>query len=231
MKQTYHFFKTYKNQLFVGLLLILIIAFMAIFIDVLTDLQEDELRQFDHRAIAYMQGHVTDNLTGIMKAITFFGGKVWIISAVLIASLLVGFKKKRYALFLLFASGLGSLFNIALKEFIQRQRPDIYPIIQESGYSFPSGHSMGSIIFYGSLVIILAKISRRKWLDAVFILFFIVLVPAIGISRIYLGVHYPSDIIGGFSAGAFWLLICWLIFHFYESWFDKRADKQNIHKS
>ncbi|WP_050615272.1 phosphatase PAP2 family protein [Bacillus testis] len=216
MKKMALFMKNYKKQLYMVFFAVLIVAFTAIFIDLLEDLKEAELRAFDHNVIAYIQGHVSARLTAVMKVITFFGGKVWLIAAVLVISLVVGLKKRRYGFFLLLTSATGSAFNLMLKNMIQRERPDIFPIIEESGYSFPSGHSMGSLIFYATLAIILAKISRRKWVDSIIIAFFVLLVLAIGISRIYLGVHYPSDVIGGYTAGAFWVLICWFIFDFYE---------------
>ena len=177
----------------------------------------DELRDFDGKIIDFIQGHITSSLTAFMEGITFFGGKTWIIAAVLILTVLFFFVKRRYAVYLLVTSATGSLLNILLKQLFQRERPDIYPLITVEGYSFPSGHSMGSFIFYISLAVVLSKWSKSKLLDSVIILLFAILIMLIGISRIYLGVHYPSDVIAGFCAGGCWVIICSMALHNYES--------------
>lgn len=107
----------------------------------------------------------------------------------------------------------GWLLNTVLKEVFHRTRPDIEHLVAAGGYSFPSGHAMIATAFYGMLgYLIWLNLKRRdKPAWYVMVLTFI-LVVAIGTSRIYLGVHFPSDVIAGFAAGGVWLVACVLAF-------------------
>lgn len=102
----------------------------------------------------------------------------------------------------------GGILNQVLKALYERARPELFPrTVEASGYSFPSGHAMGSIMCYGILAFVIWRILRTK-LDRGLLLFdTIVLVFSIGLSRVYFGVHFPTDIIGGYVAGAIWLVI------------------------
>lgn len=204
------------------MIFVLISVYSFVFIELVDELRENELRNFDYRIIEFVQTRISEKATIVMKSITFLGGKAWLITVVIISSIFFSFFKKRYAVYLLLSSGLGSVFNLFLKWLFQRERPDFYPLIVEEGYSFPSGHSMGSFIFYTSVAVVLAKISKNKWLDAFIIFLFVLLVLSIGISRIYLGVHYPSDVVAGFAAGGLWVCICGLVLNYYE--FRKRIE-------
>ena len=119
-----------------------------------------------------------------------------------------------------------SFFNTLLKWIFHRARPTIHPIIQETGYSFPSGHSMVSFVMYGMLTYFLVLFFVKRSAKIITIIFFSVLVLFIGLSRIYLGVHYPSDVIAGFSAGGTWLVIC-LIFLIIILEFRSKRSKTN----
>lgn len=207
---------TKKNIQYVCLILSLLAIYSFVFFTLVDDLNENDLRHFDYTLIEFIQSRISDKLTMVMKAITFFGGQAWLIIAVLFTSIGFAFVKKRYAVYLILSSGLGGLFNLFLKWLIQRERPDFYPLILEGGYSFPSGHSMSSFIFYSSVAIVFAKVSKSKMLDVLIGIAFALLVLTIGISRIYLGVHYPSDVIAGFAAGGFWVCICGLALNYYE---------------
>lgn len=113
-----------------------------------------------------------------------------------------------YGLTVLIGSGF---LNSWVKVIYRRVRPDqIDHLIEQGGYSFPSGHAMGSMIVYGGLLFLIIRYlaTRRRslgWLKWALILFFGLLILSIGLSRIYVGVHYPSDVIAGFSLGLTWL--------------------------
>ncbi len=207
---------THSNKSYIFLMGVLFFLLWMGFFIAAKKLRADELREFDGEIIDFIQGHISGSLTAFMNGVTFFGGKTWIISAVLILSIFFFFVKRRYSVYLLVTSATGSVLNILLKQLFQRERPDIYPLITVEGYSFPSGHSMGSFIFYISLAVVLSKWSKSKLLDSVIILLFAILIMLIGISRIYLGVHYPSDVIAGFCAGGCWVIICSLALRYYE---------------
>ena len=102
---------------------------------------------------------------------------------------------------------LASLTNYTLKQILQRPRPIEYRIIDESGYSLPSGHSMVSMAFYGYLIYLIYRQIKNKYIKWSLITLLSLLIISIGISRIYLGVHYTSDVIAGFLVAISYLII------------------------
>ena len=134
------------------------------------------------------------------------------ITTVIITSILILVKKWRMGLWFGITVLLGAgLLNGLMKEVFQRVRPDqIDHLVLQGGHSFPSGHSMGSMIIYGGLLFILIRYINTRTTNGVIGKIALsvvlgVLILSIGLSRIYLGVHYPSDVIGGFSLGLAWL--------------------------
>ena len=97
--------------------------------------------------------------------------------------------------------------NQLLKGILQRPRPTEFRIIEETGYSFPSGHSMVSMAFYGYLIYLIYKYVKNKYIKTSLIILLSILICCIGISRIYLGVHYTSDVLGGFFISISYLII------------------------
>ena len=105
-----------------------------------------------------------------------------------------------------------ALLNTTLKAVIQRLRPQLpEPWITETGWSFPSGHAMGSLVAYGFLAYLLTQMSPAEFPRRTAVMVLATLVLLIGFSRIYLGVHYLSDVIGGYAAATVWLTFCILI--------------------
>ncbi len=100
-----------------------------------------------------------------------------------------------------------TILNQLLKAILQRPRPTEYRIVEETGYSFPSGHSMVSMAFYGYLIYLIYKYVKNKYIKWISIVLLSILVCSIGISRIYLGVHYTSDVLGGFLISMSYLVI------------------------
>jgi undecaprenyl-diphosphatase len=104
--------------------------------------------------------------------------------------------------------GGAAFLNWALKHFFVRARPDLFRVISETGYSFPSGHAMVSLCFYGMLAYVLGRRLAKRWQRLTLYALTGCLVMIIGFSRIYLGVHYPSDVAAGYIAGGTWLAFC-----------------------
>jgi undecaprenyl-diphosphatase len=119
--------------------------------------------------------------------------------------------KKRMALFVCGSVVSGLLVSTLLKAMFQRPRPDLVPYVgYVSTSSFPSGHSMLSAVTYLTLGALLARSQERKRLKAFFLLVAAFLSFLVGVSRVYLGVHWPTDVLAGWTAGACWAILCWL---------------------
>jgi membrane-associated phospholipid phosphatase len=119
------------------------------------------------------------------------------------------------------AAGDGIL-NELLKSFYHRTRPDLFAgLFHLTTYSFPSGHAMGSIVCYGMLAFIGVRLLRQRSHQTILVLAAAFLVLGVGLSRIYFGVHFPTDVLGGFVAGAIWLIICIQVIRVAE-WYAQR---------
>lgn len=144
-------------------------------------------------------------LTPFFRFITRFGNPIEVGILTAIIGGFIGFykKNKKIALWYVLTVALGAgAMNQLVKFFFQRERPtSVEHLITQHGYSFPSGHAMGSVIVYGALLFLIIRTYSSWKVILPAILVIIPLIGLIGISRIYLGVHYPSDIIGGYSLG------------------------------
>ncbi len=148
---------------------------------------------------------ISDFATPIAKFITNFGGAIFII--LLTVLLIAVIKNKKIGLSIFSNLAIITILNQSLKRILQRPRPTEYRIIEETGYSFPSGHSMISMAFYGYLIYLIYRYVENKYLKWILISLLSVLICLIGISRIYLGVHYTSDVLGGFLISISYLVI------------------------
>ena len=133
-------------------------------------------------------------------------------------------KNKKQTLFIAINLISSAAINTGLKMIFRRQRP-LDMLINETGYSYPSGHSFVSIVFYGFIIylIINSKIEKKKKYIITGLLSLLIL--TIGTSRIYLGVHYPSDVLGGFAGGLLYLLIFIKIYRKYGEKNEKERKK------
>lgn len=143
-----------------------------------------------------------NTLTNIMKIITFLGSATCIITLTII--LLITIKNKKIKLLIILNLIISTLLNQILKYAVQRPRPN-NPLIEETGFSFPSGHSMVSLAFYGLLTYLILKSNIKH--KTIVITFMLILIILIGLSRIYLQVHYPTDVLGGFLIATSYLII------------------------
>ena len=174
---------------------------------------------FDNFIIQAVQSSETPVLTSIAKGLSLVGSSRLAIGiSVVTIALLFFVLKHRMEILLFIWVALGSqLLNTLLKLWFHRDRPTIHRLIEQAGYSFPSGHSMAAFSLYGAIAYLLWRHLRRRRERALLILFTVLMTVGIGWSRIYLGVHYPSDVIGGYAASGAWLMLSIAGFEAYRS--------------
>lgn len=186
------------------------IVFLLLFAKLAEDLIFDELNRFDQVIILATNNFSSPLTTAIMKTITITGSFFFLISVAAVFCLfLLKLRKAFWEMAIVLIALAGSaVMDELLKHIFHRTRPNIARLVEVSGYSFPSGHAMVSLAFYGMLAYLIWINIKSSTLRYFIALFFFLLVFAIGISRIYLGAHYPSDVLAGFAAGGFWLVGC-----------------------
>lgn len=193
-----------KTKNIIKWILFAITAILAIVITI--NVKNGKILELDLNIYKFFSENIiNDKLTPIVKVITHIGGaKIVFVLTVLAIILIKGLKNK---LFLLTGIVGTAGLNVVLKHIVQRERPNINRLIPEKGYSFPSGHSMMSMAFYGMLIFLIFKYVKNTALKWTLIVILTILLSTIGITRIYLGVHYPSDVIGGFVVSLTYLFI------------------------
>jgi membrane-associated phospholipid phosphatase len=169
----------------------------------------------DTRIAHWFHDRATPGWTEFFEAVTWLGNAPVLINVTLVAALVLAWRRKLDELRLLLLAVIGAeILTLGLKLGFQRERPFFAdPLATESSYSFPSGHATVSLALYGTLAFILARhlttvAARLAALTAA-----AVLVLLIGLSRIYLGVHFLSDVVAGFSLGVAWVTACVLLLH------------------
>lgn len=150
-----------------------------------------------------------DKLTTFMKLATKLSNpEVMIVIAIISIIICIKLiKNKKLSLGIILNLAGITLINQILKFIFRRERPTGYRLIEMSGYSFPSGHAMASLAFYGLLIYITKRLVKNKYLKILLITLNIAIIILIGVSRIYLGVHYLSDVLTGYSISIIYLLI------------------------
>ena len=147
-------------------------------------------------------------LTSIMKIATALSNVSFIaISSIILIAVFIILKKKKISQLIMGNLLFIVLLNQIIKFMIRRDRPTGFRLIEMTGYSFPSGHSMVSMAFYGILIYIINHLIKNKYIKIPLIILNIVIIILIGISRVYLGVHYLSDVVTGYSISIIYLLV------------------------
>ncbi|MFI8379670.1 phosphatase PAP2 family protein [Leeuwenhoekiella sp. NPDC079379] len=215
-------FKQYDNKLpyFITVILALLIVVFCIntFIELTETLKTEVLATYDTQITDYVISYRTPLLTRYFVFVTNVGdlyGYLTVVGLTAIISYFF-FKRWKYVLQTTAVLILASISNVILKRFIDRARPGIEHLVSVETLSYPSGHAMSAMAFYGFLIYLVFRFRFNKFLKTGLILLLAVLILSIGISRIYLGVHFPSDIAGGYIAGFIWVVFCILIFNIIE---------------
>ena len=185
------------KKLLISLFIVFIIWSLCVFFNV--------FKGFDQSIYNFIISFRCDFLDNFFKLITKLGNTKTII--LLIFLTIVIFYNK-LSLYLSSISVVSSAVMIIIKNIIRRDRPHILRLITQGGFSYPSGHSMISICFYGFIAYYIINKTDNKIIKYLILTLSILLILLIGISRIYVGVHYPSDVIGGYLVSAIILIIC-----------------------
>jgi membrane-associated phospholipid phosphatase len=166
----------------------------------------------DERFAAWLHGHATEPLTDVFEVITRFGNLTTLLAVTAVAVAVLWRRRARTdAVFVTLAFLGAQVLSTGMKLGFQRDRPFFPdPLATESTFSFPSGHAMVSLAVYGSIALILARRIQSHWRRALLLTGTAVLVLAIGFSRLYLGVHFLSDVLAGYAAGTAWLALLYL---------------------
>ena len=185
---------------------VIVLICISIFVYLMQAVWGSRVLPIDTSGYGFMSKHfISNSLTPVMRLITQFGGTILMIVWALASLVLI--KNKRIAISVVSNLVLIALLNNILKLIVRRARPTGFRLIAETGYSFPSGHSMVSMAFYGYLIYLIYKNVRNKKLRWTLITCFSLLILIIGMSRIYLGVHYTSDVFAGFLFSLGYLVI------------------------
>ena len=203
---------------------ILCVGFGLLFGYFSSTIEKDTLSSFDSIMITAIQGLELPWLTAIMKFFTWIGsGNVVGAITIIVFMLLYFVFKYRHQAFLLVVVIVGTvIFNHLLKMYFKRERPVIYRILDAEGYSFPSGHTMMAFSLYVIIAYIAWRNVETRFGKFLLILFATFMTIMIGTSRIYLGVHFPSDIVGGLMASGFWVTIAITVYSVYQEQFGNK---------
>lgn len=187
-------------------LMLAVIVFGNIAEDVVT---LDPITLLDTQVSQWFHVHATPPLTRLMLGVTYLHSTLGIIAMCgLLAVYWVRLKAWDWLLALLLTVPLGMLLNVLLKNIFQRARPSFeHPLLTLSTYSFPSGHAAGATLFYGVLAAYLCcRLASWRW-RVVVVALAALLVALVGLSRIYLGVHYLSDVLAAIASSSGWLAV------------------------
>jgi undecaprenyl-diphosphatase len=195
--------------LIVALAIILVcVAFFAMLANVV---MAGGTQKFDDAVLLWMNQHASPELTDVALNLTALGAGMVVWFMVIVASVFLWSTRHRWSVGLLWVSILGSgLINSSMKLFFERPRPQLFP--WRAPYaglsSFPSGHSMTAMVCYATLAYLVTRLEATKFLRRFTFFVAAVLIVSIGLSRMYLGVHYPTDVLAGFTMGLAWAAFC-----------------------
>ncbi|HPX89102.1 MAG TPA: phosphatase PAP2 family protein [Methylophilaceae bacterium] len=187
-----------------------------IFVEIAENVVDGDVRHFDTALLMALHGSDSSNLdwfSEFVRDISGLGG-LGVLALLVSASVifLVISNNRRTAIFVALATISGAVLSSLLKLGFDRPRPDLIPhLTHVYSTSFPSGHAMVSAVVYLTLGALLTRVVSRLWSKFFVMAVAVLLTGLIGLSRLYLGVHWPSDVLAGWAAGATWALVWWTV--------------------
>ena len=183
---------------------------------ILVTIQSNFIQTFDKTIINLVCNRNPANIS-FAKTFTVLGNtKTIVFETIVLVVLLLIFRQNIYALFTAATIAAANGFNWILKHVVQRPRPTVHHLVYADGYSFPSGHSVGSASLFGVFIILTLLLIRSGALKAILVIIWALFPLTIGYTRIFLHVHYPSDVVGGWLEGITFVLIAYsILYHYY----------------
>ncbi len=190
------------------------------FLEVADEVTEGETQRLDEWVVHSLRRPADPSnplgppwLEEVVRDLTALGGITVLVLVIGAAAGYLWICRAYRSIWLVLSASLGGLLlSVLLKGIFRRPRPDLTPYLTHVAHSsFPSGHTMNSAVVYLTLGMLLTQLSARRRLKAYFIAVAVLLTSLVGMSRVYLGAHYPSDILAGWTAGVTWSGICWLV--------------------
>jgi undecaprenyl-diphosphatase len=190
--------------------LMVAVACTAAFVEVAEHVRAGSTQILDESVLRWMAAHRSSSLDAVMVEITALGTGTVVFMIVAVASLFLVLTQHKYSALLLLASTVGGIvLDGVLKLGFNRPRPTIVVhAVQTVSSSFPSGHAMSSAIVYSTVAYLAARLHKRWWARLSVMVTALVLIVLICFSRLYLGVHYPSDVLAGVLVGLAWAAFC-----------------------
>lgn len=197
-----------------------VLAPLALFALLAEDVSEHDVFGWDTSILHFMEHVQTPALTAVFKVFTYAGSGPGVTVLLLaVVALLLARHRTRDAVFMAVATGSCMALNVALKSTFDRPRPDLFPhLVSVSSSSFPSGHTMASMGFATAVVVVAWHTRYRRAAGLAAATFAVI----VGLSRIYLGVHYPSDVVAGWAVAIAWVIGVKLVF---DAFADSRSSR------
>ena len=196
---------------FLTLGLVATVATLFLFAGTAEMIEEGTTESLDGSLLLWLNTFATPRLDGLALEVTALGSGLVTLVITCVASLILWHTRHRYSAALLWIALIGGIaLNVVLKSIFNRARPDLFewrtPHAGQSSY--PSGHSMGAMVVYATLMYLVSRLEPSRLIRVLTVLLFSGIILSVGISRMYLGVHYPSDVLGGYLVGFAWASTC-----------------------
>lgn len=203
---------------------------LSFFLSISEDLYSPALQQFDESSFDILHSLRSPSLNLFFTIITDLGSAPAYLILIPIVGLVLYYRGLQWHTSIQSSIVLISAYvlNVALKNFVARPRPlNALRLVEAFSYSYPSGHSMSAMALYGFLIYLIYRYMRFGLLRAICVFSLSLLILLIGVSRVYLGVHYASDVIAGFVVGLFWLMTCIIIIRSVEFYRRSRTRSES----
>jgi membrane-associated phospholipid phosphatase len=198
-------------------IIVLLVVFglaLTTFIQITKSVFADGRTDFDGIAFNFLSRYINNINTNVMEFFSFLGTHLFLIPAnMVLITYFLFIKKHRWYSIKIPVVAVSSLLLMFLLKYIFRRNRPLTPLLDEvKGFSFPSGHALMSFTFYGLIIVIVWQNIENVWLKWIFTIILSLLIFVIGLSRVYLRVHYASDVLAGFCVGCMWLLLSiWIL--------------------